>query len=280
MKRFFRNNGILVVIAALLLTAIISLSSVFLPGLTRPVRHAFTVLGTPFRAVSTYFVDKVEAAYSYAFSYRTLQQRVDELEQQVADMAEENRTARAALEENERLRELLKLSQKRNDLTFEMASVTARGSNSWDSTLTISKGTSDGVETGMCVITETGSLVGVVSDAGGSWATVTTLIDPAISMGACVEESSENCILTGDLNAMSRGLCCLSYLEPDAVLAEGDTVLTSGLGGVYPAGIVIGTVQEEGLASSGMERYAMVQPAADLDALEQVFVIKAFDVVE
>lgn len=280
MKKFLRHNGIWVLIIALLLTAGISVGSVFVPNLTGPAAQALGVLGTPFRAVATFVTDKIQGAYDYAFSYRELQDRVRELEGQVAQMEEENRQAQTALEENDRLRELLDLRKAHRDFDFESATVTGRSATSWSSTLTISKGTSCGVQEDMCVVTENGELVGVVSEVGTNWATVTTLIDPNISLGASVVETEDASILTSDLDAMSRGLCRLSYLSSSAQLKEGDQVVTSGLGGVYPSGIDIGRVVEQGTTSSGMERYALVEPAVKLEDLKQVFVVTGFDVVE
>ena len=280
MKKFLRQNGIWVLIIALLLTAGISVGGVFVPNLTAPATRALGVLGTPFRAVATFVTDKIQGAYDYAFSYRQLQDRVKELEGQVAEMEQENRQAQTALEENERLRDLLDLRKAHRDFTFESATVTGRSTTSWSNALTIGKGSSCGVEEDMCVVTETGALVGVVSEVGPNWATVTTLIDPNISLGASVVETEDAAILTGDLDAMSRGLCRLSYLSSSAQLEEGDQVVTSGLGGVYPSGIVIGTVVEQGYTTSGMERYALIEPTVALEDLKQVFVVTDFDVVE
>ena len=280
MNKFLRNNGIFILVVAVLLTAAIGIGSAFVPGLTAPVQRALGVLATPFRAAASFFVDRVEAAYDYAFRYQSLKNRVAELEEQVADMEEENRRAQSALEENDRLRDLLKLKKAHSDFTLVSANVTARSATSWSSTLTLSKGSGDGIAAEMCVVTATGELVGVVTETGANWSEVTTIIDPSISLGARVSPSQDAAILTSDLDRLSRGECALSYLDSDAELSEGDTVLTSGLGGVYPAGLTIGTVAEEGTTSSGMERYAVVTPAADLGALGEVFVITAFDVEE
>lgn len=280
MKNFLRKNGIWVLIIALLLTAAISLGSVFVPNFTAPATHVLGAMATPFRAVATFFTDRVEAAYDYAFRYHAMQNRLEELEQQVARMSEENRSAQAALEENERLRELLNLQQAHSDFTFVSAAVTGRSASSWTNTLTISKGSAAGLEVDMCVVTEQGYLVGVISDVGPNWATVTTLIDPQTTIGARIERTGDAAILTSDLDHMSAGTCSLSYLSSEAALEVGDAVVTSGLGGVYPAGVTVGTVLEEGTTASGMERYAVVEPTVELGGLKQVFVITAFDVVE
>ncbi len=267
-------------VVALLLTAGISIGTVFLPNLTAPLTNAMKLLSTPFRATATFFVNRVEAMYDYAFRYQYLESRVAELEEQVAQLSEENRAATDALEENERLRSLLELAQAHEDFTFESARVTGRSASSWTSALTISKGSASGVEEDMLVVTEYGYLVGVVSEVGTNWATVTTLIDPDIAVSVKDSQSGDTAVLTGSLDAMLDGLCRLSYLGSEAEVSVGDTILTSGLGGVYPAGIVVGTISECGTTISGMELYALVTPAADLDELEQVFVIKDFDIEE
>ncbi len=280
LKKFLRHNGIWVLIVALLLTAAISVGSVFIPNLTGPAERVLGVLGTPFRAAATFVTDKIQAAYDYLFQYQALQQRVEELEEQVAQMGEENRRAQSALEENERLRDLLDLQAAHSDFTFASAMVTGRSTTSWESTLTLNKGSSGGIEENMCVVTEHGELVGVISQVGPNWATVTTLIDPGISIGASVVETGDAAVLTGDLDHMSQETCTLSYLASSAGLEAGDQVVTSGLGGVYPSGILVGEVTEQGYTSSGMERYAVVEPAVKLDELKQVFVITSFDVTE
>ena len=88
--------------------------------------------------------------------------------------------------------------------------------------------------------------MGVISQVGPNWATVTTLIDPGISIGASVVETGDAAVLTGDLDHMSQGTCTLSYLASSAGLEAGDQVVTSGLGGVYPSGILVGEVTEQG----------------------------------
>lgn len=278
MKDFFRKNGFMVIVAALLLTAAVSIASALLP--MDPVTNLLGIVTTPFRAAATAVVSWGQGIWRYATEYEQLQEQVKELELQVAQMEEENREATQALEENERLRALLELREKRRDFVFESAMVTGRTTTSWSATLTISKGTMHGVEEGDCVITETGCLVGVIAEAGLNWSTVTTVIDPNISVGALLFRTGDDGILEGDLTLMTEGKCRLSYLSAQAELVAGDEVLTSGMGGKYPSGLVIGTVEQVCTTSSGVEQYAVLEPAADLDGLAEVFVIKEFEIVE
>ena len=278
MKDFFRKNGIVLLIAALVLTGVISIGSAVMP--VNPLTNLLGILATPFRAAATAVVSWGEGVYRYATEYEALQERVAELERELAETEAANREAASALEENARLRDLLELRQRRRDFVFESAAVTGRTSTSWEATLTISKGSAHGVAEGDSVITETGALVGVVDEAGLNWSTVTTIIDPDISVGATVFRTADSGILEGDLTLMTQGACRLSYLSAQAELVSGDEVLTSGTGGLYPSGLVIGYIEGVYTDPSGLEQYAVLRPAADLDALAQVFVIKDFEIIE
>jgi rod shape-determining protein MreC len=280
MKDFLRKNGIWVVVASLLLTAAISLGTALFPELTNPLGNLIGIVANPFQRLTSSFTGWVEGMYDYAFRYKELQSRVEELEVEIAELNKDARDSRDALAENDRLRELLKLAKKRTDFTFEAARVTGASSTSWESTLTLSKGKSDGIDKNDAVITETGYLVGVVAEAGTNWCTVITVLDPDISMGALVYRTGENAILQGDLSMMLEGACKLSYLDTKTNLISGDEVLTSGKGGVYPSGLVIGHVREMAATPEGTERYAVVQPAVKLDELVEVFVIKDFEITD
>ncbi len=277
MKKFLNDNGIWVLIVALLLTAAVSMGSALFPDAVSPLRNAIGIVTSPFQTAVSAFTGWVEDIYDYAFRYQQLQEKVEELEEELAELREQNREAQTALEENEELRDLLDLTEEQTEWVVEDVKITARSTTSYESTLTISKGSSDGIEEGDCVITGTGNLVGVVKQVGLNWATVITLIDPDISMGAVVYRTDDDAILEGTLTLMLEGRCRLSYLDSEVTLIQGDEVLTSGKGGVYPAGIVIGTVESVEMDPSGNEQYAIIEPAVDLDDLSMVFVITSFD---
>ena len=198
----------------------------------------------------------------------------------MAELEDQVREGQEAAKQNERLRELLDLQAKREDFVFESARVTGRSTDNWASTLSISKGTSAGVEAGDCVVTSTGVLVGVVSKVGSHTATVSTVIDTSMEMGGIITRTNSAGVLEGDFALMKEGRLKLSYLPDGAQLVAGDEVLTSGKGDVYPSGLVVGQVEGVFSDASGMNRYAVVAPEVELDTLVEVFVVKDFDIVE
>lgn len=280
MKDFFRHNGILILIAAVLLTGILAIVSALTPGRAFFLSDLTGLITAPIQRGVGAVTGWVEGVYNYTHQYAALEEEVARLEQEIARLEAQAREGEQALEENQRLRELLELRERRSDMEFESATVLSRSATNWESTLVLSKGSQHGVEAGDCVITSTGELVGVVSEVGSRQATVITVIDPEIQMGGLVFRTDSAGILEGSFDLMTEGRLRLGYLPDDVELISGDIVLTSGRGEVYPSGLVVGSVEEVRTDVSGVFRYAVVRPAADLDHLTQVFVIKEFDQVE
>lgn len=280
MKDFLRKNGILLLVIALLLSILIGVSSAVLGGNADPLSNAVNTVTAPIRGGISAAASWAEGVYTYVFRYSQLQEELDSLRAQVAELEDQVRQGQEASRENEQLRDLLGLQQRRRDFTFESAKVTARSTYNWESTLTLGKGTNAGIEAGDCVITETGVLVGVISTVGYNWSTVSTIISTDVQMGGIVSRTYSAGVLEGDFSLMSQGRLKLSYLPEGAQLVSGDEVLTSGKGDVYPAGLVVGQVEGVFTDPSGQSRYAVVIPGAKLDSLIEVFVIKDFDIVE
>ena len=279
MKDFFRQNGWLLLVIAFLLSVLIGVGA-GLTGGSDPLSNAVNTVTAPVRGGISAVLNWAEGVYDYVFRYEQLQTELNDLRVRVAELEDQVRQAQDALHENELLRDALELKQKRRDFVLESAKVTARSSSNWESTLTLSKGTSSGVELGDCVITETGVLVGVVSETGLNWCTVSTLINTGLEMGGIVTRTYSAGILEGDFALMAEGKLKLSYLPSGAQLVSGDEVLTSGKGEVYPSGLVVGQVEGVFTDPSGQSRYAVVAPSAKLDELIQVFIIKEFNLVE
>lgn len=280
MKDFLRNNGILILIIAVLLAVLIGAGSVLLRGTANPLSNALNVAATPVRDGLTWLAQRTEGIYNYTFQYDALQQENQRLRKENADLAAAAREGQAASQENERLRQLLGLRAKRSDFQFEAAAVTGRSTSNWTSTLTIAKGSSDDVAAGDCVIDSAGNLVGVVSQVGTNWATLITVTDAGLNMGGLDARSDTAAIVEGDLSLMAQSKVKLTYLPDNADVTAGDQILTSGRGGVYPSGLVVGTVDSLDTDPSGMSRYAVITPTADLDNLIEVFVIKSFNIVD
>lgn len=193
-------------------------------------------------------------------------------------MNQDIRDAQTYKAENERLRSLENLTDKHTDYQLEIANVVSWGGSGYGSTMTISQGSSVGLDTGMCVITETGQVIGIITEVGTNWATVTTILDTTSEIGAYIFGSGYSCIAQGDFTLMKEGNLRASYLSSSATIRNSDQLLTSGDGDIYPPGLVIGTVTDVGDDETNVAKYAVITPTVEIDKVEQVFVIKSYDI--
>lgn len=274
MKRFFRDNGLLLVIIAALLAAVLAVGSSLLGA--DPLTNLAELVATPFRGISSAVANWTQERYDRTFRYDQMEQTNEELRRRVSELEELEREYQDAIREKERLEDLLGLAEERPEFTYEDAQVTRRTTSNWESNLTIDQGSADGVEADDCVIDQYGNLVGIVTEAGSNWSLVATVLDPSVELGGRVARTDDDAILEGNFTLMLEGQLKLSYLPEDTQLVSGDQVITSGLGGVYPAGLVVGEITGLFTESDGVSRYAQVKPAADLDSVRYVYVITDF----
>ena len=278
MKNFFNTKvKIILVIAAL--AAILTVGSMILrPGKATLLSNVVSMVVNPPKNGVTILVDKAEQLYDYIFAYEKLQAENDHLREQMANMNQDIRESQTYKEENERLRSLLTLAEKNTDYVMEIANVVSWDSGGYGHSLTISKGSSAGLAEGMCAITESGQVVGLISEVGTNWATVTTILDTTSEIGAYIFGSGYTCIAQGDFELMNQGYLRASYLASDATIRNSDQVLTSGDGDIYPPGLLVGTVSDAGEDETNVAKYAVIAPSVDLSSVAQVFVIKSYNI--
>ena len=276
MKRFFSKNGLLLLTAIATVLVIMCIISAVSSG-TPFLRNAVGVIASPFRAAGSAIAGWAADTEAHFDDVETLQEENDALRRYVAELEEQLRQAQTAVEENERLREALGLKNENPDYELTEASVTERSISNWYSVLTINRGTKHGVEIGQCVTDEYGNLVGVITDAGFNWSRVTTLLDTDSAIGATVFRTGDVAVAEGHLDLMEDGCLALNYLTDPESLIVGDQVVTSGLGGYLPGGLVIGVVREVRIDDGGVNRYAVVKAKVTPKELVQVFIIRDFD---
>ena len=269
MKRFFQKNGIMMLAAVVVVAVGLCIASA-VSNQTGFLQNAAGVVTYPFRAAGSAVAGWFQNIGQRFETVESLRQEIEELRKENAQLKEDARQAKTDSEENQRLR----------DLTFEAARVIERSTSNWSRTLTLNKGTGLGVAIGDCVVDQYGYLVGVVTEAGANWCTVTTILDTDSQLGALVFRTGEVTVAMGDLALMGQGKLKLSYLEGESSLINGDMIVTSGLGGYYPSGLVIGSVEEIKTDDNGLTRYATIIPKTDITQLVEVFVITDFTIVD
>ena len=228
---------------------------------TTPVQRAASGIGGFFGKGLSYFTD-----------FDALQAENEELRRQLREMEQTVRDAELALEENARLRQQAGQPERQRDLTTVEAEVIARNPGDWATTLTLDKGSNHGVEVGDLVITVDG-MAGYVSEVAGNTCEITTVVDVEMQCGALITRTRETAIAEGDYDLMAGGNLRLSYLTEDASVVIGDTVETSGRGGVFPKGVMIGTVENVLPEDNGISYYAVLRPFVDVDTVSSVSIV-------
>ena len=276
MKQFFSKNALLLLAAAATVMVIMCIISAVSSG-TPILRNVAGVIASPFRAAGSAVAGWAADTEAHFDDVEMLQEENDELRRYVAELEEQLRQAETARKENERLREALGLKNENPDYELTEATVTERAVSNWYSVLTVNRGTKDGVNIGQCATDEYGNLVGIITDAGYNWSRITTLLDTDSAVGATVFRTGDVAVAEGRLDLLEQGCLALSYLTDPESLIVGDQVVTSGLGGYLPGGLVIGAVREVRIDDGGVNRYAVVKAAVEPEKLVQVFVIRNFD---
>lgn len=272
-KHFSARAKWLIVIAVLLAMGITVFHAV---SSRHPGQTVVQTILAPFRSAGSTLVRQVERYYDYVFQYESLQAENKALREQIMAMEEDVRSADSLQRENERLHQLLGLVEEHRDYHPTSAYIISWNGSNWKSAFTIDKGTSSGIEEGMVAITEYSQVVGLVTEAGPNWATVTTVLDSVLGISASVASSGYTGKVEGALATGSEGLLRMNYLPTDSVLRNNDQVLTTG-STVYPRGLIIGYITDAGFDETGVAKYALLRPAADLDNLEQVFIITHYE---
>ena len=275
MAKFFKTTGIVILILLVLVLLLTGIGRLL--GGASPLSQFLQAALSPVDKLLGSGVAKLEDIYGYMHDYDQLKEENAALKARIAEMANEVRRSQDANEENERLRTLLNLQRAHMDYAMVDANLISWSTSSWSSAFNIDRGSRDGIEAGDCVITECGYLVGIVTECGRYSSTVRTLLDPRSAVAARMETAGITAVAAGDFALMSQGRLKLTYLQDAGVLIIGETVLTTGSGGVYPSGLVIGTVADLRLDQGGFTEYGIMDPAVELASLRQVFVIRGYE---
>ena len=241
-------------------------------GATRPLQNVSFFIVAPIesllRSISQPIADTVTNVADVGSLTRENQRLSIENERLTSEISrlQENATRR------EQLERLLEVKNSLSTQTFIAAGIFAREPGNLRQLIVIDRGRGDGLKPGMPVVTEGSTLVGRITrvDAAHAWVTLITDVDSAVS--SHVLESRALGIVSG---GYSKRLS-MEFVSQDATVKEGDTVVTSGLGGSYPPGLVIGKVT--GVSGERQEffRRVTVEPLASLSRLETVLVMTSF----
>lgn len=217
-------------------------------------------VGAPLGAAAD---DAAEAAADLAANPSTLtalREQNEQLRRLLSDTEEYRQEA-------ERLRELLDMKQV-SGVTGPTARIIGRSTNAWDQSITIDIGSAEGVRPGMTIMGATG-VIGQVSRTADHTSTVRLLTDPDSGAAVMIQSSRENGIVRGSIS----GALFLEDLDDDVIPQVGDVVITSGLGGSYERGLIVGAVASVNKTANNPTGAIVVNPNDHASVLEEVIVV-------
>ncbi len=204
---------------------------------------------------------------------QTLRAENAKLQEQVSTLTEENSQLIQDREELRRLRTLFELDEQYDEYEKTGARVIAKETGNWFQLFTIDKGSRDGVEPDMNVISG-GGLVGIVTETGPNWATVRSIIDDNSNVSAMVSTTSDQCIIAGDLRLIDEGSLNLVQLtDADNKVHVGDKVVTSYISEKFLPGILIGYINELNNDTNNLTKSGYITPVVDFRHLQEVLVV-------
>jgi len=265
---FAKNKPLIITIIVIIILVLLMAST----ASSSTISRGATVAGGAFVPLQTFFYqisDSIRNTFSPSDALsgeerNALTAELDEYKVKLMDYEE-------LVAENTRLSEMLEYKQNNENRELKLARITGKDPGNWFDVFTIDLGANDGVEKNMAVVTPDG-LVGRVEEVGLNWSKVMAAIDSRSSIPVIVERTRDVGVAGGSIGGdeLSRTLS-MNYLPFDSDIVEGDVVVTSGLGGIFPKGLVVGTVTESRTSDGGMN--VTVEPSVDFRRLEEVMVI-------
>lgn len=278
MKKFF-NSVLAKLLGALVLVLIgVMIYSATTGGFATLPETLTGVFVTPLQSLATTVSNGISDFFDQLTGSGDLQMRVEQLEKENAELRKQMVEYDELKQTNDWYSEILGLHEENPEYTFASGRVIGRDPSDPYGNFTISAGQNADISVNDPVVSTDGSLVGVVEEVGLTYAKVRTLLDPSTKAAAQISRTGDTAYTAGSTVVLARqNALRLTTLERSSGAAIGDYVVTSGIGGVYPSGLLVGTVKQISSATDGMTLTAEVELFADIYDLKQVMVITSFD---
>ena len=234
------------------------------------VENIVSTLVMPIQNGLTYLKGKLTGNDSFFQDINNLREENENLKKKNSELEQSLREYEIVKSENDTLKEYMNLKDKYKDYTTMPAYVINKDISNYSNTVVINVGEKDGIKENMTVIADEG-LVGHVISVTDHTAKVQTIIDTATAVTSTISTTKDTINVQGTLE--NSGELKATYIPTDATVLQGDNVETSGLGGIYPKGIHIGTIKEVYNTKNPTDRYATVETAVDFSKLATVLVI-------
>lgn len=274
MLRLFRSKWFIVSLATILLLVVMGVSS----NRNSKLNWLNNIISVPLTPVQGFFTtigSKIKQGFAFFSDIEAVKKENENLKVRINELEKKNRELSSYESKIEELRLALNLKAQFDDYTIIGANIIALDPGNWFNIFKVDRGSNEGIRIDSPVVTNAKALVGRVLSADLTSSKIITIIDEDSTVAGWISKTGGgHAIVRGDLQLKEKGLCRLDYIPLNVDVSVGDVIETSGLGGIYPKGIMIGKVIEVRKTNSEMNRYAIIKPEADFKKLEEVYVLK------
>ena len=270
--RFFKNKIFIGIISVLVITVILGIISTFKNNFLSNILNTAI---TPIQSGVAKIIMPIKNHITLLDEMKDYRADNERLKREINQLKIQNRDEESYIRENNRLKTLLDLKEKEVNLTTVSAQVISRDYDEWYKGVTINRGKAHGINVSDAVMTADG-ILGVVDSVGTNWAKVITIYDSNTAVGVRLTRTGDVAVLEGSNDLASVKKCKMEYISDSASIINGDILVTSGLGGVYPAGLMVGKIDEVKIDAMGKIEYAVVKPSVSFDDVYEVLVITDF----
>ena len=244
--------------------------------LTAAPQELLSVVLTPLQKVTSALSGGAASVWEKYTSIDDVMDRNEQLEAENAELRQQMVDYDRIKAENDAYKALARIQDTNSEATYVSAFVIGRDPLDEFGGFTLDQGSTDGVAVNDAIISDRGYLLGVVVEVDATSCKVMTILHPSFNAAGVISRTRENGILTGSADYAADGQCVLTNLDRATEARKGDQVITTGLGGVFPANLLVGTVQEVVPEQSGKSSSAVILPGADPRTVKHVFIITEY----
>lgn len=244
--------------------------------LTAAPQELLSVVLTPLQKVTSALSGGAASVWEKYTSIDDVMDRNEQLEAENAELRQQMVDYDRIKAENDAYKALARIQDTNSEATYVSAFVIGRDPLDEFGGFTLDQGSTDGVAVNDAIISDRGYLLGVVVEVDATSCKVMTILHPSFNAAGVISRTRENGILTGSADYAADGQCVLTNLDRTTEARKGDQVITTGLGGVFPANLLVGTVQEVVPEQSGKSSSAVILPGADPRTVKHVFIVTEY----
>lgn len=274
MRFFFKSRRFKILLSVFIVLVLISVGFATFGGIASPFESIVGAVTEPFHKLFVSVTNSIDDYNTKLNKSEELLSKIDALEKENNDLKSQLVDAEKIKNENEFYKQFLEIKEKNSEFMFEDATIISRDYSDIYGSFTINKGALDGVSVNDPVITSAG-LVGYVTETAPAYSKVVTILNPSLKLGSTDRRTLDIGVINGNSSLALKGYTAMNGLPRSSTVTAGDFIVTSG-GGVFPEGLIIGTVVELKQQEKDTSLYAVIKPANDMDEIREVMVLTYF----